>query len=464
MKAKKLNQASPNEPNKVANVPIQIVDDSAPRNTRGATPKARRHGAQLNADIVNQAEADMTADELMSISASPMLGHSSPGALDAKAAKNKKKPIATIHDENANTSSAAVGRGRSKRRKAKESTTEDIGPLSLHEQMKMKPENEHYPYTVPDPEERPLPTIEMPASRPRAALASPKTRMDAERRRQLEADPLVEQFVDEEEAGLEKEIEEHMTQMNEPLKDLLDLRLSDAYIASMAETTERFQNQERAENETAIEKLVDVKALLRGRALDEGDVTLFKEALDFSDQQCDDLMQAKADWENHYEKFDEKVESTESMAAESDEPGASGGLWENIERKHDRTEDPFTEHEGSRFRFRGRAIDEIDDVDHKVARPTLRELVKEYESQQRTHYEEPLTHEERMRQTYERKFATLRRAAAAMQRDSVALVKERSRQLIKKTSKRLSDLFKKESVALLGQMRRHQEDLEKRDQ
>lgn len=102
-------------------------------------------------------------------------------------------------------------------------------------------------------------------------------------------------------------------------------------------------------------------------------------------------------------------------------------------------------------------------MDHTVAKPTLRELVKEYESQQRTHYEEPLSHEERMRQTYERKFATLRRAAAAMQRDSVALVKERSRQLIKKTTKRLSDLFKKETVALLGQMRAHEEDLDKRD-
>ena len=33
-------------------------------------------------------------------------------------------------------------------------------------------------------------------------------------------------------------------------------------------------------------------------------------------------MQAKADQENRYEKFDEKVESTEGMAAESDEPEA----------------------------------------------------------------------------------------------------------------------------------------------
>ena len=107
--------------------------------------------------------------------------------------------------------------------------------------------------------------------------------MDTERRRQLETDPLVEQFVGQEDAGLDKEIDEHMMQMNEPLRDLLQSRLSDAYVASMAETTEKFQNEQRAEHETAIEKLVDVKTLLRGRALDEGDVALFKSAVNFSD-------------------------------------------------------------------------------------------------------------------------------------------------------------------------------------
>ena len=185
------------------------------------------------------------------------------------------------------------------------------------------------------------------------------------------------------------------------------------------------------EQETAIEKLVDVKTLLRGRALDEGDVKLFKDALRFTDKQCDDLMQAKAGYEDNYEKFDQKVECTESeeeeLAAESGEPEALDEFWERIDRKRDIAEEPFAGDKDTRFRFKGRAIDELDDVDHTVARPTLRELVKEYESHQRTHHEEPASHEERMREAYERKFATLRRAAAAMQRDSVSLVKERSR-------------------------------------
>ena len=269
-KTKRSAQTGPNEPRKAVNGgELPKPAPGASQKTRSGAPVKQHQGVQLNADIVNQVEADLTADELMSISASPMLEHSSSRAFGSDA----MKPIAVMNDENGEISNMAAGHGRIKKRRTKEA-------LSLHER---KPKNEHYPYAVPDPEVRPLPTIDMPVSRPRAARVSPKTRMDTERRRQLETDPLVEQFVGQEDAGLDKEIDEHMMQMNEPLRDLLQSRLSDAYVASMAETTEKFQNEQRAEHETAIEKLVDVKTLLRGRALDEGDVALFKSAVNFSD-------------------------------------------------------------------------------------------------------------------------------------------------------------------------------------
>ena len=227
IKPKQPIQTDPNESKKAGIERISIgsiFDHEATQEAKSGAPGKQSHVMQLNADIADQAEADLTARELMSISASPVLGR-----LPSKTSVSVGiKPMAVTQKKNGKTSTTPVASGGLGKKSAKVEATRN------------KPKNGHYPYSVPDPEVRTLPTLEMPTPRHRAARISPKTRMDTARRKQLETDPLVEQYVGLEDAGLDKEIEEHMAQMDEPLKELLRFRLSDTYVASMAETTEKF--------------------------------------------------------------------------------------------------------------------------------------------------------------------------------------------------------------------------------